>query len=65
MSKEDIKRHLWSFVNTFVPTFLVALGTQLQDLDLQTLTGSVVIAILIAAARAGWKVVVEKFTGRI
>lgn len=64
MTKADLKRHLISFLNTFIPTFFLVLGTQLEGLDFETLTTSTVLAILVSAARAAWKVVFEKWIAK-
>lgn len=56
---ENLKRHINSAINTFLPIFLTALAIQVQTLDWTAVTWSAIGSLLVAAIRAGWKPLVE------
>lgn len=56
---DTLKRHLISAGQTFVATFLLTLSMSINTLDMEALEGSILVALLVSAARAGVKAVVE------
>lgn len=58
---EAQKKHLISAAITFVATFLVTLGLQMESASTVQFTSASVLALLFSAGRAGIKAAAEKW----
>lgn len=62
----EIKRYVVSSAVTFTSVFLVALGVSVESMGAtEAITGSAVVALLLAAARAALKVTIEQLTAKL
>uniref|UniRef100_A0A6M3J8W5 Holin n=1 Tax=viral metagenome TaxID=1070528 RepID=A0A6M3J8W5_9ZZZZ len=62
---EEIKRYLISSAQTFFATFFSVLAATIPTLDFGNLTFAIVSGVVVAAVRAGIKVLFEVKSGRL